>query len=88
MKMSKLKKMKMPEKKGEDLSGMEEMDSMELSEEAPSEEMPEDMAIPSEEAPASPELDALSDEELMAEIKKRGLMSQLGEEEVSEEEIV
>lgn len=67
----KLKKLKMPEDKPaadmESMEGMEELSAME-------DEESEDM-----EAPASSALEAVSDEELMAEMKKRGLMSQMEE---------
>lgn len=92
MSKSKLKKMRMPEKKGEDLEGMEMAESSE--EMPPEDEMMEGMSeeeMPEmEEAPMA-DLEAISDEDLMAEIQKRGLMSQLGEAEsteVDEEDMV
>jgi len=92
MKFSKLKK-KMPEKKGEEMEGMEmegaDMEAVAEEADAEAEPMEQEMSEESlamEEAPAAPELEAISDEELMAELKKRGLMSQMeeGEEEADE----
>lgn len=89
MKLGKLKK-KMPEKKGEEMEGMD-MEALSGEAESEYEPMEQEMAEESmdmEEAPMAPpaDLEALSDEELMAELKKRGLMSQLeeGEEEADE----
>lgn len=101
---SKLKKLKMPAKKGAEeaeMEGMEEMhseegeDSPELA--AKEEELGMDLDQDMEEG-ESPEhkkkvlgkssaaLEAVSDDDLMAELKKRGLMSKLGEEEAAEGE--
>lgn len=97
MKLGKLKK-KMPEKKGmekEDMEGMEtsEMES-EGEEMAPEEDYGMELGAemgteePAMEEMGSP-MEAISDEELMAELKKRGLMSQLeeGEEDSMEQEM-
>lgn len=84
-----LKKMKMP--KREEIS-VDELD-MEMPE---GEEMSDELAGESEgesgEAPSMAEgemadLTAISDEDLLAEIKKRGLMGALGEEMTGEEEV-
>ena len=87
--MAKLKKMKMPESKkaapememevGEEMAEEEGMD-LELpelgsEEEAPGEEYAEEVA---EGEMESLDLSALSDEELMAELKKRGIMGKMG----------
>lgn len=77
----KLKKLKMPPR--------EEMDMSELEfskEESPEYEAEEAMeGEEKEEAPeAMSELESVSDEDLLAEVKKRGLLSQL-ESETSEE---
>ena len=85
MKLSKIKKMKMPEKKGEDMAGMdmgpEDMsDTAEESSESPelaASEKESGMEEMPQEAPS--DLASLSDDELMAEIKKRGLMAQMAE---------
>lgn len=80
MKKDKLKSLKMPEKMSEEMPeemGME-LDGMEDEEDAM-----EEMKMDEEESP----LAEFDDEELLAEIKKRGLMSELeGEEEDMEEE--
>ena len=71
-----LKKMKMPKR--------EEISIEELDAEMPSEEgMSEESATTAEMEPSTeaPSLDTISDEELMAELKKRGLMSKMGGEE-------
>jgi hypothetical protein len=92
MKISKLKKLKMPAKKGEEMEGMEmateahDEDAPELA--AAEEEMGMSLDKDMEEGePAEhkakvmgSELEALSDDELLAELKKRGLMSKLAEE--------
>jgi hypothetical protein len=93
MKMSKLKKMKMPEKKGMEKDEMEGMEmASESGEEMDMEEMPmeeesmgEEMASEEMPAPAS-DLEMVSDDDLMAELKKRGLMSQLDESAPEEED--
>tara|TARA_R110000868_G_scaffold17928_7_gene78099 strand:- start:280 stop:564 length:285 start_codon:yes stop_codon:yes gene_type:complete len=88
--MAKLKKMKMPESKkaapememddGEEMAGEEGMD-LELPE-LGEEEAPEHEAAESPEEEVSEhealDLSALSDEELMAELKKRGIMGKMG----------
>lgn len=89
MKMSKLKKMKMPEKKGLDLSEMEDMPMGEESPELEAKEedlgmdLDKDMEAgePAEHADKAmgEELAHLSDEQLLAELKKRGLMSEIEE---------
>jgi hypothetical protein len=81
-----LKKLKMPKPKSLDTS---ELDMEEMPEETPSEEMGEGEAEQSSEDEGmekhvGPELKAVSDEDLLAEVKKRGLMSQL-ESETGEE---
>jgi hypothetical protein len=82
----KLKKLKMPESKKPEMEMMEELmagEEMEgEEEEMPEEEMGMDLAEEMDIEPvASAELSSLSDEELMAELKKRGLMGDLEEEE-------
>lgn len=92
MQMSKLKKMKMPETKkampeeemeGMELAGEEEAEEMPLElpemEAEEGEEMAEEEAEEGEEMEEMEPLDlsGLTDEELMAELKKRGLMSKL-----------
>lgn len=78
MKLSQLKKMKMPEKGQElDLSELDKEGSpADDSQDATEEGSPEEEA---NESPAeeSKELDAIPDDLLLAEVKKRGLMSQL-----------
>lgn len=95
MKPSKLKKMKMPEKKGMEMEGMEmateahEEDSPELAAQEEEYGMDLDQDMEAGESPEhakkvlgeAPELEAVSDDELMAELKKRGLMSKMAEEE-------
>lgn len=89
-KKAKLKDMKMPDKRQEEMD-MEEMqfDLGEGEEEPFQSEEPSEFeeAAEGEEmsSESSPELEALSDDELMAEVKKRGLMSQLDSEEESAE---
>lgn len=76
----KLEKLKMPEKRSD------ELDLSSLDEGAPSEdpmgdeELPQDPQAEDQSAPGP--LDHVDDEELMAEVQKRGLLSQLegGEE--------
>ncbi len=70
-----LKKMKMP--KREEIS-VEELDM-------PEEEMMagDEGEAPSAEAEGMADLAAISDEDLMAEMKKRGLMAEMGGEEMS-----
>lgn len=81
-----LKKMKMPKPKQIVLDEMEMGDEVadEMADEMGDEEMGEEME--GEETPEeeTKELASLSDEELLAEVKKRGLMSQLEEEEGEE----
>lgn len=71
-----LKKMKMP--KREEIY-IEELDA----EMGPEADMSEESATTAEMEPSAeaPSLDTISDEELMAELKKRGLMSKMGGEE-------
>jgi hypothetical protein len=83
---NKLAKLKMPAKRGNekdlDLSQLDESSPEEDSElpESPAEDGEEmaELDAPLEGAPSS-ELEAVSDDDLMAEIKKRGLLSQLEE---------
>jgi len=80
----KLKKLSMPKPKEFDLG---EMDSAEESPEYEASESPEEEGAesPEEEASEHPgELEKVSDDDLLAEVKKRGLMSQL-EKETGEE---
>jgi len=84
-----LKKLKMPKPKSLDTSelGMSEMD--EMPEESSEEELAEGEAEQASEDEGmekhtGPKLDNLSDEDLLAEVKKRGLLSQL-ESETGEE---
>lgn len=91
--LSKLKKMKMPGKKGEEMEmeGMEEGASeLEAAEESYGmEEDLEEPGLPKEAAEGDlAALEAISDDDLLAELKKRGLMSQLSEEEAGEEESI
>lgn len=97
MKSKKLEKMRMPSKRQRDeeldMSSLsdEESDPMEdESMESPEHEgMEEDLGLETDpesvEQPSNPELERVSDEELMAEIQKRGLLSDM-EESNSEEE--
>jgi hypothetical protein len=86
----KLKKLKMPESSKPEKEMMDELmaeyeDSPE-DEVGPGMEEDEDMVLGEEMGiePAAPaELAAVSDEELMAELKKRGLMGDLEEEELA-----
>lgn len=90
--MKKLGKLKMPARKEElDLSELEDKEMPEMEEgealegeedvmEASEEEIPSDKEMPLD-------LSALSDDELMAEIKKRGLMSDLAQSDEAEEEM-
>jgi hypothetical protein len=89
-KKKKLSKLSMPERRAP-----EEMELMEFEGEEPEMEMPEseEMELEMDKAPAEEALDAqmsaaadLSDDELLAEIKKRGLTADLGEEEAEEAE--
>lgn len=75
---SKLDKLKMPEKKpmAADLAD-EAPESADLEEGSPEEEAAE---APAEEQAELSELDQVSDDDLLAEIKKRGLMAKLDEE--------
>ena len=83
--MAKLKKMKMPESKkaapememevGEEMAEEEGMD-LELPELGSEEEAPGEEVAEGE--MESLDLSALSDEELMAELKKRGIMGKMG----------
>lgn len=90
MKSSKLSKLKMPERKKPDLAELESEDSMEMEEpeelalEGAEEQDSLDAELP--EAPAPSDLDSLSDDELLAELKKRGLMGKLDEEKSEDEE--
>lgn len=91
MKMGKLKKLQMPKREEMDMS------ELELDMEAPEEaegDMASEMAGESEgeESPmpgkkGMDKLAAVSDEDLLAELKKRGLMGQLGEEGEGEMEL-
>lgn len=92
-KKKKFSKMKMPSKRPE-------MDMSELDEGAPSDQMdnmddqaeePEMEGSPQEEGSESPaeeakELDSIPDEDLLAEIKKRGLMAQLSDKHSADSE--
>jgi hypothetical protein len=76
----KLGKMRMPERREEP-----EMDLSEL--EAPAEEPEMEMAgeeMASEEPMGMPQLESASDEELLAEVRKRGLTKELEKEEAGE----
>jgi len=73
-----LKKMKMP--KREEIS-IEELD-MEMPEEGMS---PEGEEAPSAEAEGMADLAAISDEDLLAEMKKRGLMADMSGEDMAAE---
>lgn len=94
--MKKLGKLKMPESKKMDMSELEsDAGEMEFAgDEAPSDEKSEefaaeeDMEFPEEKPAGAGDLEALSDEDLLAEVKKRGLMAQLekGSEPASGEE--
>lgn len=83
----KLSKLKMPMKRKElDLSSLDEGSPEEEASESPDEEAAEapekehaEMEMGTEEESHNPQLDDVSDEELMAELKKRGLMSKLEE---------
>ena len=81
-----LKKMKMPKPKQIALDEMEMGDEVadEMADEMGDEMADEEMEMEGEEGEEESELSALSDEELLAEVKKRGLMSQLEEEEGEE----
>ena len=77
-KSSKLDKMRMPERKkpmADELDMGEESSDMEMSPEGDM-EMPAEM----ERSPELPDMSQLSDEDLMAEMKKRGLMGQMGDD--------
>lgn len=79
-KQSKLQKMKMPEKKKDaeleaELSSMDEGMPAESEELVGEEEMQVSDEMPMQKDPA--QLELISDDELLAEIEKRGLMSQL-----------
>jgi hypothetical protein len=79
-----LKKMKMPKPKQ---IALDEMVGDEMADEMADEEMADEMAgeeMDEMEGEEESELASLSDEELLAEVKKRGLMSQLEEEEGEE----
>lgn len=67
-----LNKLKMPMKKPMDLAELKDQGA----DEAPAEGSPEEEAMesPAEEAQEMSQLDQVSDEELLAELKKRGLM--------------
>ena len=83
MKLSKLKKMKMPKDQEMDMSELDMSEGESPSDE--SAESPEmEMAEDEMEMAPSP-LDSISDDELMAEIEKRGLMSQLSKSEKPED---
>lgn len=85
MEKKKLSKLSMPEKRKDEMD-LEEMD-LGSEEEMPMAEE-EEMAgeeLSMEEGPAS-DLEAISDDDLLAEIKKRGLMSQLSEKEDESED--
>lgn len=81
----KLKKMRMPEEEkmdmgydmGEESEGEGDMSEEDLAKHESEEPMPEKQ----EEGEAPADLEKFSDEELMAELKKRGLDKQMGEEE-------
>lgn len=84
MKSGKLGKLKMPSKDAIDVSELEmdmgPEDGAEVAEEA-------DMGMDMESEPKSGDLlTDIADEDLIAEIKKRGLTAQLGEAESGEEE--
>lgn len=77
-----LKKLKMPHPKSMDMSELDAESPEEEAAESPEEEAAES---PEEEEKEHPgELSSVSDEDLLAEVKKRGLMSQL-EKETGEE---
>lgn len=86
--MKMLKKMKMPKPKELDTSELDSLESDEIeSPEYETKESPEEEGAesPEEEAAEHPgELEQVSDEDLLAEVKKRGLMSQLEHEEGQE----
>ena len=78
-----MKKMKMPEKSKPEMDlselGMPESPSDESAESAPMESAESEAGMEKPMSPASEHLKEVSDDDLMAEIKARGLMSQLGE---------
>lgn len=97
--MKKLGKLKMPEKRKSEMEmeemdyGMESMDMDDPELAAQEEEMGMDLDGDMEEGePAAHQKKvkgagaAMSDDELLAEVRKRGLMKKLGEEEEGEEE--
>lgn len=90
LEMAKLKKLKMPESKkaapememeeGEEMAEEMPLELPELESEEGEEEAEEyaEEEVEGEEAPMEPlDLSALSDDELLAELKKRGLMSKM-----------
>lgn len=81
-KMSKLDKLKMPEKKSAVM--VDELETADAAEGA------EDELAAEEEVPVegAQELTTLSDEELLAEIKKRGLLQKLQGEETEDENLI
>ena len=84
-----LKKLKMPKPKSLDTSELDMSEMDEMPEESPEEEAGESKAEQASEDEGmekhtGPELKAVSDEDLLAEVKKRGLLSQL-ESETGEE---
>lgn len=85
---SKLNKLKMPEKKkpmNMAALGANESSSEDEEEAAPMDLEEEGMVEESENSSMLPELEAVSDEDLMAELKKRGLLGKLDESEAEEE---
>lgn len=87
-KLSKLKKMRMPARKDEaaEMEGMEESPEAEALEGEYDMDMEDGAALeaPTADAPA---LEAVSDDELLAEIQKRGLMGKMAGEEEAEDEM-
>lgn len=78
-------KKKMDEELDMEMMGMEEMEDSEMPMEDDmyaEDEM--DMEMPMDEEAAAMDLESISDEELMAELRKRGLMSDMEESEEEE----
>lgn len=87
MKVGKLGKLKMPPKDAIDMGELEMDLGEEASEEAPEgEDMATDMGEEESAAKDGDLLTKVADEDLLAEVKKRGLTAQLGEEEEQESE--
>ncbi len=87
---SKFSKVKMPEKPAKEMEAAEELEmdfpmEDEMAADAEAELDADEMEMPAEEGEMASDMDAISDDELLAELKRRGLSAENKEAEAEEE---